>query len=234
MSRLRAFPGALPMRFRLDTPQNRLLAWLHAMFQEHNFTNLFRFNFHRISDDAFRSSQPTMWQLRRMVKRHGIRTILNLKGANPNSAYWAFEREQCEKLGITLIDIDIRSREAPRPEDMRRAKALFASIAYPMWMHCKAGADRTGIYATFFQHFHQQMPIEHTNQLRLWPYGHFRRAKAGRIDNYLQHYLAYRQVRPEIGLLEWAEQVVDRDRLDREFRPFALASFINDRLFRRE
>ena len=221
-------------RFRLGTPRGRLRAWLYAMFREHNFTNLIRFNFHRISDNAFRSSQPTMWQLRRMVRKHGIRTILNLKGANPNSAYWALEREQCEKLGIALIDIDIRSREAPRPEDIRRAKALFASIAYPVWMHCKAGADRAGIYATFFQHFHQQMPIERTDQLRLWPYGHFRLSKAGRIDHYLEHYLAYRQAQPEIGLLEWAERIADRDRIDREFRPFALASLINDRLLRRE
>ena len=221
-------------RFSLNTPRDRARAWLYAMFQEHNFTNLFRFNFHRVADGVFRSSQPTMWQLRRVVKKHGIRTILNLKGANPTSAYWAFEREQCEKLGIALIDIDIRSREAPWPEDLRRAKTLFESIAYPVWMHCKAGADRTGIYATLFQHFHQRMPIEHTNQLRLWPFGHFRLSKAGRIDNYLQHYLAYRQTHPEIGLLEWAEQVADRDRIDRTHRPFALASFINDRLLRRE
>ncbi len=226
--------GRLRERFNLNTTVGRLRAWLHAMLKEHNFTNLFRFNFHRISDHAFRSSQPTMWQLRRMVKKHGIQTILNLKGANPNSAYWAIERAQCEKLGITLIDIDIRSREAPRPEDLRRAKALFASIAYPMWMHCKAGADRAGIYATFFQHFHQQIPIEHTNQLRLWPYGHFRLSKAGRIDNYLEHYLAYREMRPEIGLLEWAERIADRDRIDRAFRPFALASLVNDCLLRRE
>jgi hypothetical protein len=116
---------------------------------------------------------------------------------------------------------------------MQRAKALFASIAYPVWMHCKAGADRAGIYATFFQHFHQQIPIEHTDQLRLWPYGHFRRSKSGRIDHFLKHYLAYRRTQPGIGLLEWAERIADRERIEREFRPFALASLVNDRLLRR-
>jgi protein tyrosine phosphatase (PTP) superfamily phosphohydrolase (DUF442 family) len=222
------------MRFNLDTRRGRLWAWLYAMFQEHNFTNLFRFNFHRISDNTFRSSQPTMWQLRRVVKKYGIRTIINLKGANPGSAYWAFEREQCEKLGITLIDVEIKSRGTPGAEDLRRAKDLFASIEYPMWMHCKAGADRTGIYATLFQHFHQNIPIEHTNQLRLWPFGHIRQSKAGKIDNYLKIYMAYRKKYPDVSLLEWAEQVADRDRIDQEFRPFALAGFINDRLLRRE
>jgi protein tyrosine/serine phosphatase len=222
------------MRFNLSTRRGRLWAWLYAMFQEHNFTNLFRFNFHRISDNTFRSSQPTMWQLRRVVRQYGIKTIINLKGANLDSAYWAFEREQCEKLGVKLIDVEIKSRGTPWPEDLRRAKSLFESIEYPMWMHCKAGADRTGIYATFFQYFHQHIPIERTNQLRLWPYGHIRHSQAGKIDNYLEKYLAYRQLHPEVGLLEWAEQVADRDQIDREYRPFALASFINDRVLHRE
>ncbi len=222
------------MRFDLGTPAGRRRAWLHAMLKEHNFTNIFRFNFHRISDDAFRSSQPTMWQLRRVVKKYGIRTIINLKGANPESAYWMLEQEQCEKLGIQLVDVNIKSRESPLPEDLRHAKAVFESIEYPIWMHCKAGADRAGIYATLFQYFHQQIPIGKTNQLRAWPYGHIRLSKTGRIDNYLEKYLAYRETHPGVGLLEWAERIADREKIDREYRPFAIADFINDRLLHRE
>jgi protein tyrosine phosphatase (PTP) superfamily phosphohydrolase (DUF442 family) len=222
------------VKYNLKSPLARVRAWLHAMLVEHNFTNLVRFNFHRVSDDTFRSSQPTMWQLRRMVKKHGIKTILNLKGANADSAYWAFEREQCEKLGIRLVDIDIYSRETPWPKDIRRAKEVFESIEYPMWMHCKAGADRTGIYATLFQYFHRHIPIEQTDQLKLWPFGHIRHSEAGKIDNYLEHYLAYRKDHPEVGLLEWAETVADRDRIDREYKSGGLASFINDHLLHRE
>jgi protein tyrosine phosphatase (PTP) superfamily phosphohydrolase (DUF442 family) len=222
------------VRFDLKTTAGRIRAWLHAMFVEHNFTNLVRFNFHRVSDDTFRSSQPTMWQLRRMVKKYGIKTILNLKGNNPNSAYLAFEREQCEKLGVKLIDVDIKSRETPWVENLHVAKELFETIEYPMWMHCKAGADRTGIYATFYQYFHRHIPIEQTDQLKLWPYGHIRLSEAGKIDNYLAHYKAYHKEHPEVGLLEWAETVVDRDRIDHEFESRGLARFINDRVLHRE
>ena len=222
------------MNVDLQTRWGRLAAWLHAMFAEHNFTNLVRFNFHRISADAFRSSQPTMLQLRRMVRKHGIKTILNLKGDNPGSAYLAFEREQCAKLGVKLIDVDIKSRETPWPENLRTAKGLFESIEYPMWMHCKAGADRTGIYATLFQYFHQRIPVDRTDQLKLWPYGHIRLSEAGKIDNYLKLYKAYRAEHPDVDLLDWAETVADRDKIDREYEARGLASFINDRLLRRE
>ena len=50
------------MRFNLKTLWGRTVAWLYAMLVEHNFTNVIRFNFHRISEEAFRSSQPTRWQ----------------------------------------------------------------------------------------------------------------------------------------------------------------------------
>ncbi|MDP2787441.1 MAG: protein tyrosine phosphatase [Pseudomonadota bacterium] len=222
------------MKFNLKTLWGRAVAWLYAMLIEHNFTNVVRFNFHRISEEAFRSSQPTMWQMRRMVKKHGIKTILNLKGANPKSAYWAFEREQCEKLGIQLVDVKIASRSIPNGERIRRAKEVFESIEYPVWMHCKAGADRAGIYSTLYLYFRKNIPIEETDQLRLWPFGHIRHSRAGKIDYFLQQFVAYRKDHPDVGLLEWTQHIADHAKLDREFEPGGLASFINDYVLRRE
>ncbi len=222
------------MRFNLKTPWGRAIAWLHAMLVEHNFTNLVRFNFHRISDEAFRSSQPTMWQMRRVVKKYGIKTIINLKGANADSAYWAFEKEQCEKLGVRLVNVHITSRSIPDAKRIRDAREVFETIEYPVWMHCKAGADRAGIYATLYQHFRLNIPIEETDQLRLWPFGHFRHSNAGKMDYYLDLYRDYHKSHPEVGLLEWAEHIADRDRISREFKAGGLASFINDYVLRRE
>ena len=222
------------MRFDLKTPWGRAIAWLYAMLVEHNFTNVIRFNFHRISEEAFRSSQPTMWQMRRMVKKYGIKTIINLKGANAKSAYWAFEREQCEKLGIRLVDVAIFSRSIPDAARIRRAKEVFESVEYPIWIHCKAGADRAGIYSTLYQYFRKHIPIEETDQLRLWPFGHIRHSSAGKIDYYLRLYTDFHQTHPDVGLLEWAETVADRDKIDREFKPGGIANFVNDYVLRRE
>lgn len=222
------------MRFDLQHPWGRAHAWLYAMLVEHNFTNLVRFNFHRVSAEAFRSSQPTMWQLRRMVRKHGIKTIINLKGANDNSAYWAFEREQSAKLGVSLVDVSIASRSLPTHERIARAREVFDSVEYPIWMHCKAGADRVGIYSTLYQYFRLGIPIEQTDQLRLWPYGHIKLSKAGKADYFFEQYLCFHRKHPEIGLLEWSRDFADREHMEREFRASGLASFLNDRLLRRE
>jgi len=222
------------MRFKIDTKLERFKAWLWAMFVEHNFMNPIRYNFHKISDGVYRSSQPTMTQLERDVKKYNIKTILNLKGANPNSAYYVFEVEKCKELGIKLIDIEIYSRSIPDAKRIKNAKEIFENIEYPMWMHCKAGADRTGLYATLFQYFHLKMPIEQTNQLALLPFGHLKHSKAGKIDHYFEEFAKYKADHPEADLLFWAENVADRDKMDKEFQPEGLASFINDYILRRE
>lgn len=210
------------------------MAWLYAMLVEHNFTNVLRFNFHRISPEAYRSSQPTMWQLRRVVKKYGIKTIINLKGADPRSAYYLFEKEQCEKVGVKLIDIEIYSRGTPSGHRIRRARQVFEEAEYPIWIHCKAGADRAGIYSTLYQHFRQGIPIDQTDQLRFWPYGHLKHSSAGKADYYFELYVAYQREHPDVDLVEWAENIADRDKINREFKPEGLASFINDVVLRRE
>jgi protein tyrosine phosphatase (PTP) superfamily phosphohydrolase (DUF442 family) len=222
------------VRFDLKALGDRAWAWLYAMFVEHNFTNIIRFNFHQISAEAYRSSQPTMWQLRREVKRRGIKTIINLKGANLGSAYYAFEKEQCAKLGIALVDVEIYSRGIPEGARVRRAKEVFETVEYPIWIHCKAGADRAGIYATLYQYFRQHIPIGQTNQLKLWPFGHIKHSNAGKIDFYLEQFLAYQQAHPGTEFLHWAETIADREQLSNAFKSGGLASFINDVVLRRE
>lgn len=222
------------MRFDISTPWGRIKAWMYAMFAEHNFINLLRYNFHKISEGAYRSSQPTMMQLERDVKKYRIKTILNLKGPNTNSAYYAFEVEKCKELGIKMVDITILSRSIPDAQKIKYAKEVFENIEYPMWMHCKAGADRTGIYATLFQYFHEHIPIEETNQLGLIPFGHLKHSKAGKVDYFFDKYMEYHQENPDKDLIYWVENVADRDKLNNEFKAEGLASFINDYVLRRE
>lgn len=218
------------MRFNLNSVKSRIIAWLYAMIIEHNVINLFRLNLHRISDEAVRSAQPTMWQLRRIVKKYHIKTILNLKGANQNSAYWAFEKEQCQKLGIKLVDIDIYGHSMPDAARIRHAKEIFNAIDYPIWIHCKAGADRSGIYATLYQYFHQNIPLEKTNQLKFWPFGHNKYSSAGSFDFYLAAYFNYQKDHPEIGLLEWAENISDRALIERKFNEQRIFNLISAKL----
>lgn len=222
------------MRFDLTTRLGRAKAWLHATLVEHLAFNFFYRNFHRLSDEAFRSAQPTPGQIARTVRKHGIRTILNLKNRNPNSAQYLLEAEQCQALGVTLVDISIASRAFPEPEKLRLAKTLFEQVEYPIWIHCKAGSDRAGIYSTLYQHFRLGRPIAETDQLKFIPFGHFRHSNAGKFDFFLEQYLAYQKDHPDIGLIEWAETAADYPAIKRAFKSTGWSNFINDVVLRRE
>ncbi len=220
--------------FNLNTFWGRLYARFYALIVEHNFINYLRLNFHPISDEAYRSAQPTMEQLERYSKKYGIKTIINLKGENPAGAYFLFEKEKCEALGLKLVNVGIMSRGIPQKERISKAKDVFESIEYPIWMHCKAGADRTGIYATLYQYFRKQIPIKETNQLSFIPFGHVKQSKAGKVDFYFDTFVAYQEQHPNTEFYHWSQEIANEEQMERDFVSNTIADFINDRILRRE
>lgn len=222
-------------RWNIKSFWGRKKAWLFAMFfADHNFTNLIRLNFHEIAKDVFRSSQPTMWQLERLKEKYNLVMIVNLKDANRNSAYFHFEEEKCEELGLNLINVNIRSRGFPTYEKLLRYKKVIEQIQKPVLIHCKAGADRTGIFCTLYQYFYEKRPIRETDQLKLFPYGHFKYSNAGKGDYYFEQFAKYQETHPEVNLLTWARDIVDLEQLQRNFKPNPIANFINDKILHRE
>lgn len=220
--------------FNLKSFWGRKYAFFYALTVEHHFINYLRNNFHQVSNEAYRSAQPTMGQIKKWQKKYGIKTIVNLKGENPAGAYFYFEKEQCEKLGIKLVNVGIKSRGIPQEWRIEKAKEVFATVEYPILMHCKAGADRAGVYSTLYQYFRQNIPIEKTNQLKFWPYGHIKYSKAGKIDFYFNTFIEYKKENPKTEFYNWSQNIANRDEIEKNFKTNKLADFINDKILRRE
>ncbi len=197
----------------------------HGLFRE-VYPNLFQ-----LSSEAYRSSQPSPRQLRRYQRRLGIRTVVNLRGPNEFGSY-RLERDACAQLGITMVDFRMGSRRLPSKETIREAARLFQEVDYPVLMHCKAGADRVGLMSMLYLHLRQGRPIRELRQLH-WKYGHFRTANTGLLDHFFEAYLRDTAEEP-MTLLEWVERKYDREQLRAAYRPRAVASFVVDRILRRE
>ncbi len=213
--------------------KRRIKDFLYAFFVERNYVNILYPNFHRLSNDAYRSSQPTMRQLRHRVKKYGIKTIVNLRGYGAESPLRRFEERECERLGVKLCYFRLHSRGIPDPEQVRGAKELLESIEYPALFHCESGADRAGIMSSFYQHFIQNVPVSELNELRFWPYGHLKHGNTGMIDHYFASYLEYAK-NHDISLLEWTESVMDKKALEKSFKKYKLFDFLIDKVLRRE
>src|SRR5258708_18654708 len=137
--------------FEVTTPAGRLRTYLDYLWNDHAYLRLGFSNAHWISDELVRANQPWPHQLAAW-KARGIRTVVNLRGGF-DASFYALETDVCRRLGLTLIDFTVTSREAPSREQVLGAKRLFETIAYPALIHCKSGADRAGIMSVLYMHF---------------------------------------------------------------------------------
>lgn len=222
------------MKCDLSTSAGRIKAYLWSFIVEHNIVNVFRDNFYRISPNAFRSSQPTPYQVINRAEKYGIKTIINCRGFAKESPLRDLEEEACAKAGIAMRSFTIYSRTIPRIEELKTLHTLLNEIEYPVMFHCKSGADRVGIVSTLYLHWKEGVPLEETQMLKFWPYGHIKGAKTGILDYFIETFLEYKKEHPDAELLWWAENVMEREELRDSFKPEGFSTFLVDKVLNRE
>ncbi len=216
----------------LSTTSGRRRAHHDLVWRDHGFLRTRFRNLHRISDEMWRANQPSPEHIAGYARDLGVKTIINLRGPSPKG-YYLLEREACEKHGITLVDFQVFSRDAPLPETVLRARDLFESIAYPALMHCKAGADRAGLMSTLYMHFRRGLPISEAQKQLSFKYLHVREGKTGLLDHFFD---TYRQEGEAKGLTfsDWVEQHYDAKEVKDEFLRTWKSKLNIDKLLRRE
>jgi len=207
---------------------------LQALFYDHSFLTIFRLNFHKVSNELYRSAQPNPYQLKRIIKKYNIKTIINLRGPD-EIAILELEREVCKNLNVKFIETEYKSREIPTFQKIKEAKELFESIEYPALIHCKAGADRTGLMALLYLYFIKKVPIkEGLKQLSFIPYGHVNYANTGLVDFYFKKFMEYEKSHSNTDLLSWSKNVADPQKLKQEYKPNKFLQFLVNDVLKRE
>lgn len=218
-----------------DRPLNgrgrRLRAWLDMLFVDHGIIRLAYLNRHKVTSGFERSAQPGPHDIERFA-RDGIRTVVNLRGGRENGA-WPLQREACERNGIALVELTMRSRAAPDKETLLALPAFFADLAYPVLVHCKSGADRAGLFSALYLLIREGRPAAEAKQQLALKYGHMRLAKTGMLDAFLEAYEREGEARG-IAFLDWVRDVYDPARVETEFHAGFWSSLLIDRLMRRE
>lgn len=217
----------------IRSPWQRFLAWLDLILKDHGFFRTLYLNLHALPGGLYRSAQPSPNHLRRLHRKYGIRTVINLRGADDSGRY-ALEAETCAELGIKLIDHEgIRSRSAPEPDTVHATRTLYEQIEYPALVHCKSGADRAGFAAVLYRIFRRGDKVEDAMQELGLRYGHIKGSKTGILDFFFEDYLAKTAKQPR-PLIDWMDQDYDRDDLKARFKTFALQDFVVDKVLGRE
>lgn len=123
---------------------------------------------------AYRSAQLAPARLAEMIRAHGIRTVISLKGGDMKQRWYQRENAACRRNGATLVQIPMSASKLPEPDQLRELVRLFDESEYPILFHCKAGSDRTGLAATLYLHLKEGKPLDVAEREGLtWRYGHF-------------------------------------------------------------
>jgi uncharacterized protein (TIGR01244 family) len=215
----------------IRSARERFRAWIDLLVADHGFIRLFHLNLHRVSDEVYRSAQPSPRDLERLA-RAGLRTIINLRGGRSHGA-WQLEKDAAERHGIRIVDLVLRSREAPDRESILALPAFFKSIEYPVLAHCKSGADRAGLFAALYRLIEENASASEAQQELSLRKGHFRYAQAGILDAFIEAYRDQGEARGK-DFLAWVAEDYDREGLQAGFRPKPISSLIGDTILRRE
>jgi len=226
-------PSVLPT-FDLTTRQGRFRAYLNYLWADHAWLRLGFQNAHWVSPELIRTNQPWPFQLKRW-RDMGVKTVINLRGGGYPTSFYLLEKDACARLGMTLIDFAVSSREAPSRAQVEGAKALFERVQYPAVMHCKSGADRAGVMSVLFAHFHMGLPLREAVARELsFRTLHVKQGKTGVIDYTFERY--FEEGEPAgLSFLQWVQRSeYDPKALKATFQAGMIGTLISDRLLRRE
>jgi protein tyrosine/serine phosphatase len=110
-------------------------------------------NFHSITPgEAYRSAQLDRDELEYYVRKYHIKSILNLQGARgPDDRHYSDEITVCRELGLAHYDLELCADEKPSKNETDQLIHIFKVVPRPILIHCKAGADRTGLAAALWK-----------------------------------------------------------------------------------
>jgi protein tyrosine phosphatase (PTP) superfamily phosphohydrolase (DUF442 family) len=204
--------------------------WTNALFIDHAALRLTWRNWGVVEEGRlYRSNHPLPFQLRAAVRRHGIRTLLNLRGHRQSCGADALSRREASRLGLVHADAPFESRGAPHRDRIERLAAMLPDLPEPILIHCKSGADRTGLIAAIWLLLQGHSPEEATLQLT-WRHGHVSAARTGILDAFIAEY-AKAWPKP---FMAWLREDYDEARLRTNFRSRGWANLLTDGVLRRE
>lgn len=111
-------------------------------------SNFLTSNFHVvIPGQLYRSAQLTPQELADVVREHHIRSIINLRGIHPADRWYRDELIVAKRYALQHSDVALHPHVLPSRETLRELVGILQGAPPPILVHCREGADRTGLVA---------------------------------------------------------------------------------------
>jgi protein tyrosine/serine phosphatase len=170
----------------ISTDAGRARAVHFMRWHDHGILRAVWHNQHQIARGVWRSNYPDGARIAALAKM-GIKNIITLRG-DTTTPWLLLEQEACARHGITLSAIPMRSAAAPRKETLQTLIALFRKLDRPLLIHCKSGADRTGLASAIYLMVIEGQPLGVARRMLSLRYLHAHFLRAGVLDMLLDDF----------------------------------------------
>jgi protein tyrosine phosphatase (PTP) superfamily phosphohydrolase (DUF442 family) len=128
-----------------------------------------------VPGEASRAAQAWGGFLAPFLRGRGIKAMINLRGPNPNYAWWREERAACEAAGAAHRDVTLDSRHLPTRAQLDALFDAFDTAPKPFLVKCSGGQDRTSLASALYILHRDGWDAREAaaNQFARWPYLHF-------------------------------------------------------------
>jgi Tyrosine phosphatase family len=150
---------------------------------------LFTDNFHAVEPGKFyRCSQPSPQHLEYLVRAHGIRTVVNLRGSCTAFDWFLNECRESAALDICQEDLCFSAGRLPAVSELRRLVEVLDHAELPLLFHCQRGADRTGLASAVALLLHSERTYDEARRQLGLRYGHIAMRRTANLDLFFDLY----------------------------------------------
>jgi len=179
---------------RLDLPASRKRSLRYAKWVDVGFLRVWWTNEGEVAPGLIRANNPNEARYLDYATR-GIRTVLNLRN-DVNKSPAKLSQEYSEQFGMTYVSFPMAPRRVPTRDELLGLIALFPTLEKPILMHCKSGADRTGLAAAIWILTQEGGTIERAREELSLRYLHRPKSETGALDVVLDQLEANAHGRP--------------------------------------
>jgi len=140
-------------------------------------------NFKIVNDRILRGGQPSDDGFKKLAER-GVKTVVDLRWVDEHDI--PREKQIVEADGMRFISVPMKGLSAPSLTQMTKVLGILEdSNSWPVFIHCRRGADRTGTvlacYRISHDHWQNQKALE---EAKTYGLSSFERA----MRSFIQHF----------------------------------------------
>ena len=158
-----------------------------------------------VPQKIYRSAQLSPRRLKKVIQMTHIKTIINLRGAQPYKKWYLNELRLTKAMGVKYFNVPLSSYSLPSQKHLEKLVLLLLYAPQPILVHCLGGADRSGFASAVAMILEQNTSISKIRQqFSIWNFV-FSGKSVGKVtfSSYFRWLVQNRLAPDRQNFLEW-------------------------------